>query len=349
LKKIQRGLKNLKYPFHEKRYCVMGEMNMVSAINLALKQEMKKDKSIVIIGEDVGEDGGVFRVTEGLAKIYGNDRVMDSPLAESGIVGTSIGMAVAGIKPICEIQFEGFTIPALDQLISHASRIRNRSRGRYTVPMVVRSPIGGGIKALEHHSDSPETYFIHTPGLKVVMPSGPYSAKGLLISAIRDPDTVIFFEPKKIYRAIKEEVPEKEYMIPIGKANVVKQGTDVTLITYGAWLKTAKEAVEHMSGISVEIIDLMTLSPLDTETLIKSVKKTGKCVIVHEAPKTLGLASEIIARINEKALYSLEAPVERVTGYDVVVPLRLYENYNIPTQRKIINAVERVVCNARGG
>ncbi|MCH7568591.1 MAG: alpha-ketoacid dehydrogenase subunit beta [Nanoarchaeota archaeon] len=343
----------------------MSKINMVEAINLALKQEMKKDKTVILIGEDIGEDGGVFRVTEGLAKLYGNDRVIDSPLAESGIVGSSIGMAIAGLKPVCEIQFEGFIMPALDQLISHASRIRNRCRGRYSVPLVVRCPIGGGIKALEHHSDSPETYFIHTPGLKVVMPSGPYDAKGLLISAIRDPDPVIFFEPKKIYRAIKEEVPEKEYTIPLGKAKIVREGNDVTLITYGAWVKTAKEAVEHMSdtgnysslsrknselknssGISVEIIDLRTLSPLDTETIINSVKKTGKAVIVHEAQKTLGLAAEIIARINEKALYSLQAPIERVTGYDVIVPLRLYENYYLPNQQKIINAVEKVMRNA---
>jgi len=213
--------------------------------------------------------------------------------------------------------------------------------------MVVRCPIGGGIKALEHHSDSPETYLIHTPGLKVVIPSGPYDAKGLLISAIRDPDPVIFFEPKKIYRAIKEEVPEKEYLIPLGKANVVKEGSDVTLITYSAWVKTAKEAVEKMNDISVELIDLRTVSPLDTETIINSVKKTGKCVIVHEAQRTLGLASEIIARINEKALYSLEAPIERVTGYDVIVPLRLYEDYYLPSHQKIINAIEKVMRNAR--
>jgi pyruvate dehydrogenase E1 component beta subunit len=324
-------------------------MNMVEAINLALKQEMKKDKSVVLIGEDIGEDGGVFRVTEGLAKLYGNERVMDSPLAESGIVGTSIGMSVMGLKPVSEIQFEGFTMPALDQLISHASRLRNRSRGRFSVPIVVRSPIGGGIKALEHHSDSPEAYFIHTPGLKVVIPSGPYTAKGLMISAIRDPDPVIFFEPKKIYRAIKEEVPEKEYSIPIGKSRIVKKGSDVTLIVWGAWVKTAVEAVSKISEIDVEIIDLLSLSPLDTATIIESVKKTGKCVIVQEAQKTCGLASEIIARINEKAFYSLEAPIERITGYDIVVPLRLYEDYYLPNHQKIINAVERVVRNAKEG
>lgn len=326
----------------------MSELNMVSAINLALKQEMKKDKNVVLIGEDIGEDGGVFRVTEGLAKLYGSERVMDSPLAESGIVGTSIGMAAMGLKPVAEIQFEGFTMPALDQLISHASRLRNRTRGKISVPLVIRSPIGGGIKALEHHSDSPEAYFVHTPGLKVVMPSGPYTAKGLLISAIRDPDPVIFFEPKKIYRAIKEEVPEKEYSIPIGKAQVVKTGKDLTIITWGAWVKTVKEIVENINDLDIEIIDLLSLSPLDTETIINSVKKTGKCVIVTESQRTCGVSAEIIARINEKALYSLEAPVERVSGYDIVVPLRLYENYYLPNQQKILNAIERVMKNAKG-
>ncbi|MEK6847243.1 MAG: alpha-ketoacid dehydrogenase subunit beta [Nanoarchaeota archaeon] len=326
----------------------MSVKNMVDALNDALRLEMKRDKKVVLIGEDIGEDGGVFRVTEGLAKEFGNSRVIDSPLAESGIVGTSIGMAVAGLKPICEIQFEGFIFPAVDQLVSHASRIRNRSRGRFSVPLVVRCPIGGGIKALEHHSDSPETYFIHTPGLKVVMPSGPYDAKGLLISAIRDPDPVVFFEPKKIYRAIKEEVPDGDYAIPLGKANVIQEGTDVTLIAYGAWVKTAREAIAKLNGISVELIDLRTLSPLDTETIINSVRKTGKCVIVQEAPRTLGLAAEIIARINDKALYSLEAPIERVTGFDTIVPLRLYEDYYLPSVQKIVNAVERVVRNAEG-
>src|SRR3989344_1007870 len=327
----------------------MSKMNMVEALNDALRLEMKRDKNIVILGEDVGEDGGVFRVTENLAKEFGNERVIDTPLAESGIVGTAIGMALAGLKPVCEIQFEGFIFPAIDQLVSHASRYRNRSRGRFTSPILVRCPIGGGIKALEHHSDSPETYLIHTPGLKVVMPSGPYDAKGLMISALREKDPVIFFEPKKIYRAIKEEVPEEAYAIPIGKANVIKEGNDLTLIAYGAWVKTAKEAVESLKGkVDVELIDLRTISPLDTETIINSVKKTGKCVIVQEAPKTLGLASEIIARINEKALYSLEAPVERVCGYDTIVPLRLHEDYYLPSVEKIIASVERVMKNARG-
>ena len=223
--------------------------NMVEALNEALRLEMKRDKNILIIGEDVGEDGGVFRVTDGLAKEFGNSRVIDSPLAESGIVGTAIGMSLLGLKPVCEIQFEGFIFPAIDQLVNHASRMRNRSRGRFTTPILVRCPIGGGIKALEHHSDSPETYFIHTPGLKVVMPSGPYDAKGLMISALREKDPVIFFEPKKIYRAIKEEVPSEAYAIPIGKANVIKEGRDVTLIAYGAWVKTAKESLEVFSNI----------------------------------------------------------------------------------------------------
>lgn len=327
----------------------MSIKNMVEALNDALRLEMKRDKNIVIIGEDVGEDGGVFRVTDGLAKEYGNARVMDSPLAESGIVGSAIGMSLVGLKPVCEIQFEGFIFPAIDQLVNHASRMRNRSRGRFTTPILVRCPIGGGIKALEHHSDSPESYFVHTPGLKVVIPSSPYEAKGLLISALREKDPVIFFEPKKIYRAIKEEVPEEAYAIPIGKANVVKEGNDITLIAYGAWVKTAKEAVEALSGrYDVELIDLRTISPLDTETIINSVKKTGKCVIVQESPKTLGLASEIIARINEKALYSLEAPVERVCGYDTIVPLRLHEDYYLPSKEKITAAIEKVMKDARG-
>ena len=324
----------------------MVQMNMVDALNSAFKQEMKRDKTVVVMGEDVGEDGGVFRVTDGLAKTYGNNRVIDSPLAESGIVGTAIGMGIMGLKPVVEIQFEGFIMPALDQIISHASRMRNRSRGKYTVPIVIRCPIGGGIKALEHHSDSPEAYLIHTPGLKVVMPSTPYDAKGLLVSAIRDPDPVVFFEPKKVYRAIKEEVPEEEYTIPIGKANVVKEGSDVTLVTYGSMVKTSLEAVQHMSDIDVEVIDLRSLSPWDHKTVLESVKKTGKVVVVQEAQRTLGFAAEIIAKINDEALYSLEAPVERVTGYDVIVPLRLYEDYYLVSQQKIISAIEKVVKNA---
>jgi len=315
--------------------------NLVQAINMALNQEMSKDKSVILLGEDIGIDGGVFRVTEGLYQKY-KDRVFDTPLAESGIVGTSIGLALNGLKPVAEIQFEGFIMPALDQLISHASRIRNRSRGAFSVPIVIRSPIGGGIHALEHHSDSPETYFVHTPGLKVVIPSRPYDAKGLLISAIRDPDPVIFFEPKKIYRAFKEEVPEKEYTIPLGKANIIQEGDDLTIITYGAWVRETLKAVEGLK-YSIEIIDLRTLKPLDVKTIIDSVSRTGRCIIVHEAPKTLGLAAEIIAIINEKALLSLQAPIERVTGYDTIVPLPKLEDYYMPNTERIKKAIEKVM------
>jgi len=320
----------------------MAKLNLVEAINLGLKQEMKRDKNVVIFGEDVGKDGGVFRVTDGLQKEYGETRVFDTPLCESGIVGIAIGMAAYGLRPVCEIQFEGFIMPAIDQIVSHAARIRNRSRGRYTCPLVIRSPWGGGIKALEHHSEAPETFFIHTPGLKVVIPSTPYDAKGMIVSAIRSPDPVIFFEPKKVYRAIKEEVPEKEYTIPIGKAKIVKEGNDLTIITYGSCVRDVISCIEN-SKYDIEVIDLRTLSPFDEETIIKSVKKTGRIVIVHEAPKTLGLGAEISARINEKALLSLKAPVERVTGYDIIVPLAKLEEYYRPSAKKIINAIEKVM------
>jgi pyruvate dehydrogenase E1 component beta subunit len=324
----------------------MPKLTMVEAINLALKQEMSKDKNVIIMGEDVGKDGGVFRVTDGLINLYGSRRVIDTPLAESAIVGTAIGMAIAGLKPVAEIQFEGFTFPAIDQLVNHASRMRNRSRGRFTVPLVIRSPIGGGIKALEHHSDSPETYFVHTPGLKVVIPGTPYDAKGLMISAIRDPDPVIFFEPKRVYRSIKEEVPEKEYTIPIGKANIIKPGKDLTLITYGGIVKTAVETSFRIKDVDIEVLDLRTLSPLDIESILDSVKKTGRVIIAHEAPRTLGLGAEIAAQIYEKALNSLKAPIERVTGYDIIMPLRKYEYLNDITPEKILNAVRKVMSYA---
>jgi len=319
-------------------------MNMVQAINSALSQEMERDPSVVLIGEDIGKDGGVFRVTEGLHQKFGEKRVIDSPLAESGIVGTSIGMALYGMRPVGEIQFDGFVFPAIDQLINHAARIRNRTRGRYSVPMTLRVPFSGGIRALEHHSDSPETYFVHAPGLKVVVPSGPYEAKGLLISSIRDPDPVIFMEPKRIYRAIKGEVPEEEYTIPLGEAKTVQTGGDITVITYGAMVKVTKEAIATLNDkYSIELIDLRTLSPLDTDAIISSVKKTGRCVIVNEAAKTLGMAAEIIARINEKALLSLEAPVERVTGYDTIMPLPKTENYYLPNPDRIRQGIEKVM------
>lgn len=320
---------------------MMEKMNMVQAINMALRQEMEKDASVIVLGEDVGVDGGVFRVTDGLYKKFPG-RIVDTPLAESAIVGASIGMAVMGMKPVAEIQFDGFLPPAFDQLLNHASRIRNRSRGRYHVPLVVRVPCSGGIKALEHHSDSPEAYYCHMPGMKVVMPSRPYSAKGLLVSAIRDPDPVLFFEPKRVYRAIKEDVPEEEYAIPIGKAEVVQEGSDVTVVSWGAMLKTVKEAASGMKA-GVEIIDLQTLSPLDVDAVIKSVKKTGRCVVVQEAPKTCGLGAEIAALISEKALFSLEAPVLRVAGWDVVTPLPKLEKYYYPDAARVRRAIEKVM------
>jgi len=321
----------------------MPEMNMVSAINSALDNALKAEKEVVLLGEDIGEDGGVFRVTDGLAKKYGNDRVMDSPIAEAGIMGTSIGMAVMGLKPIPEIQFDGFSLSTIDQLYNHASRIRNRSRGLYHCPLTLRVPIGGGIRALEHHSESPETMFIHVPGIKVVMPSTPYEAKGLLLSAIADPDPVVFFEPKRVYRAIKQDVPLKPYTIPLGKARIVKEGNKMTLITYGSWVREATEAVEELKA-DVEIIDLRTLSPLDTETIVNSVKKTGRAMIVHEAPKNMGFAAEITARINEQAFYNLEAPIERVTGYDTIMPLASYEKIFLINKEKIKKGINKVLA-----
>ncbi len=322
----------------------MARLNLVEAINLGLKQEMNRDKNVIILGEDVGKDGGVFRVTDKLQNIYGEKRIFDTPLCESGIVGISIGMAVYGLRPVCEIQFDGFILPALDQIITHAARIRNRTRGRFSVPLVVRCPHGGGIKALEHHSDCPEILLAHIPGLKVVIPSTPYDAKGLIASAIRSDDPVIFFEPKRVYRAIKEEVPEKEYTIPIGKAKVLQEGDDITIISYGAIIHKVKEAAEKLKNeINSEIIDLRTLSPLDEETIIQSVKKTGRVLIVHEAPKTYGIGAEISAIINQKALLSLEAPIERITGFDVVVPLPKLEDYHIPSIERITDGIKKVV------
>ncbi|MEY4832227.1 MAG: hypothetical protein RL527_440, partial [Planctomycetota bacterium] len=282
----------------------MANLTLVQAINLALIQEMEKDDRVILLGEDVGANGGVFRVTEGLQKRFGANRVVDTPLAESGIIGTSIGLAMAGLRPVPEIQFEGFLGPAYDQLCSHAARMRTRTRGAFTVPMTVRVPVGGGIHAPELHSDSPEAFYAHQPGLKVVMPSGPYDAKGLLISALRDPDPVIFFEPKRIYRAIREEVPEDEYTIPIGKARVVCEGTDLTVVSWGASVIQCMQAIEAC-GRSVELIDLRTIYPMDMETVEQSVSKTGRCVIVHEAPRTCGVGSEVATQIMEKCFLHL--------------------------------------------
>ncbi len=321
------------------------KLTIVQAINMALRQEMEKDDRVLVLGEDVGKDGGVFRVTEGLHKKFGPQRVIDTPLSESGIVGTSIGLAVYGLRPVAEIQFDGFVYPAFDQLISHAARIRTRSRGRFTCPMVVRAPYSGGIHAPEHHSESMEAIYVHTPGLKVVIPSTPHDAKGLLISSIRDPDPVLFLEPKKIYRAIKEEVPEEAYTVPLEQAKVVRQGTDVTLISWGAMMRTTLEAADILQheGIIPEVVDVRTLYPFDADTILTSVKKTGRVVVVQEAPVTCGFASEISAFINERALLSLEAPIKRVSGFDTVMPLYKLENYYLPDAFRVVKAVEEVV------
>ena len=323
----------------------MAKRNMVEAINRGLMEEMERDPSVMVLGEDVGKEGGVFRVTDGLQLRFGPERVVDTPLAESGIVGTAFGLAVKGLRPVAEIQFEGFLPPAMDQIMSHISRIRTRSRGRFTCPLVIRSPWGGGIRAPEHHSDSPEAIFAHTPGLKVIIPSTPYDAKGLIVSAIRDPDPVLFFEPKRVYRAIREEVPDEEYTIPIGKAKVIREGKDVTVISWGAMLREVLRAAEMIDkeGIKAEVIDLRTISPLDDTTFLESVRKTGRAVIVHEAPRTCGLGAEIIARINEKALLSLAAPVERVTGFDTVVPLMKLENHYLPSPERILGGIRKVM------
>jgi pyruvate dehydrogenase E1 component beta subunit len=321
----------------------MAQLNLVGAVRLALKQEMERDPSVVVLGEDVGADGGVFRATEGLVQEFGQDRVIDTPLSESGIVGVATGLALYGLKPVAEIQFEGFLYPALDQIISHVGRIRNRTRGRFHVPLVIRFPYGGGIRAPEHHSDSPEALLVHTPGVKVVVPSTPYDAKGLLTSAIRDPDPVLFMEPKRIYRAILENVPENDYTVPLGKARVVREGTDVTLISWGAMVRYSNEAAERLAEkISIEVVDLRTLSPMDTAAITKSVEKTGRAVVVHEAPRTAGLGAEVTAIINETAFLSLEAPVERVTGFDVPFPQQKLENYYLPNTERIVKGIEKV-------
>ena len=323
----------------------MAKLNMVEAINLALREEMERDKTVVILGEDVGREGGVFRVTDGLQKKFGAGRVIDTPLAESGITGVALGMAMNGLRPVAEIQFEGFLYPCLDQITNHIGRMRNRSRGRFTAPLVIRSPYGGGIHAPEHHSDSPEAIFAHIPGIKVVIPSTPYEAKGLLLSSIRDPDPVIFFEPKRIYRAIREEVPEGDYVVPLGKARMVQEGKDVTVVAWGAMVREAVNAAEQLKAdkVDAEIIDLRTISPMDVDALVQSVRKTGRMVIVHEAPKTCGLGAEIIALMNEKALLSLQAPIERVTGFDIPVPLPKSEHYYPPNPKRIVMAVKKVM------
>lgn len=317
---------------------------MVQALNQAMQLEMERNETVLLLGQDVGIDGGVFRVSEGLLEKFGSKRVIDTPLSESGIVGTAIGMAAYGLRPIAEIQFMGFILPAFNQIVAHAARLRNRTRGRYQVPLVIRMPYGGGVKAPEHHSESTEALFCHIPGLKVVVPSTPYDAKGLLISSIRDEDPVIFLEPKKLYRAGQQEFPDEPYEIPLGEAKVVREGDDLTIITWGAMVPVVQRAAEMAEGeeIFAEIIDLRTLSPLDHEAVIQSVKNTGRALVVHEAPKTCGLGAEIAARIGEDALFHLEAPVLRVTGYDITVPLAKGEDLYYPNPERVLEAIFKI-------
>lgn len=323
----------------------MAKLNLVESINLALAQEMAADDTVMLLGEDIGLNGGVFRVTDGLQKRFGPERVVDTPLSESGIIGTSIGLAMIGMKPVPEIQFEGFMGPAYDQLVNQAARCRSRTRGAFTCPITVRVPIGGGIHAPELHSDSPEAIYAHTPGLKVVMPSRPYDAKGLLISAIRDPDPVIFFEPKRVYRSFREEVPEEEYTIPIGKAKVLSEGTDVTIVTWGAMVFQCLEAMDRLpEDVSVELIDLRTIYPVDVETIVESVKKTGRAVVVHEAPKTAGMGAEISSLIQEHCFLHLEAPVQRVTGFDTSMPYYKLELEYLPDAGRISKCVKECLA-----
>lgn len=322
----------------------MTEMNLVQAIQDALRVEMRRDPSVVVLGEDVGHVGGVFRVTQGLVDEFGEDRVMDTPLAEGGIVGTAIGMAMHGMRPVPEIQFADFIFPAFDQIVSEAAKYRYRSGGEYTVPMVIRAPVGGGIRGGHYHSQSPESLFIHTAGLKVVYPSNPYDAKGLLLSAIRDNDPVLFFEPKRVYRAVKMEVPEGEYSVPLSEAKVTREGDDVTVIAWGAMLYEALAAADsaQVQGVSSEVIDLRTLWPLDLDTIVDSVKKTGRVVVVHEAPRTCGFGAELISMISERAFLHLEAPPVRVTGWDTPFPYT-HENEYLPLQHRIEPALMNTV------
>jgi pyruvate dehydrogenase E1 component beta subunit len=321
----------------------MANLNMVQAINLALIQEMEKDPRVLLLGEDVGANGGVFRVTEGLQKRFGEKRVVDTPLAESGIIGTAIGLAMGGLRPVPEIQFDGFLGPAYDQICSHAARMRTRTRGAFPVPLTIRIPVGGGIHAPELHSDSPEAIYAHTPGLKVVMPSSPYDAKGLLIASSRDPDPVMFFEPKRIYRAFREEVPEDEYVLPIGKARTVCEGNELTIVSWGASVVQCMQAIEK-SGKDIELIDLRTIYPFDIDAIEESVKKTGRCVVVHEAPLTCGFGAEISARIMERCFLHLEAPVQRVSGFDTIMPYYKLELDYMPDASRIGRAIDDIMA-----
>lgn len=324
----------------------MAVLNLIQTINHTLDQQLELNDKVVVYGEDVGGAGGVFRATQGLQKKYGKDRVFDTPIAESSIVGTAIGMAITGLKPVIEIQFDGFVFPAYNQIVTQLARIRNRSRGSFSAPVVIRIPAGGGIKGLEHHSESLETYLGHIPGIKVVTPSTPYDAKGLLTAAINSPDPVIYLEPKRIYRSGKQEVPEEAYEIEIGKAKVLQEGEDLTIVGWGAQLREINAAVSEMEeqlGASIEVIDLRTINPIDTETIINSVKKTGRFLVVHEAMRTYGPGAELIALVNEKAFLHLEAPATRLTGFDVVIPLARGEHHHFINKAQIKAEIKKII------
>ncbi|MBS2126462.1 alpha-ketoacid dehydrogenase subunit beta ['Fragaria x ananassa' phyllody phytoplasma] len=322
----------------------MALMTLLQAINQTLDSQLKKDPNVVVFGQDVGKLGGVFRVTQGLQDKYGENRVFNTPIAESAIIGSAIGMAINGLKPVAEIQFDGFIFVGLEDLFAHAARMRNRSRGTRSVPMVVRVPVGGGVKSLEHHSESLEVILGSVPGLKVVIPSNPYDAKGLLMAAINDPDPVIFMEPKRIYRGFKQEVPEHDYQVLFGKAKIIQEGTDITVVAWGAMVLETQTAIKQLADtVSVELIDLRSINPIDRETVIDSVKKTGRFLVVHEACKTYGPAGELIALVNEKAFLHLEAAPARVTGNDIIMPLAKAEHYQFLSPAKIADAINKVV------
>ncbi|RJR41533.1 MAG: alpha-ketoacid dehydrogenase subunit beta [Desulfobacteraceae bacterium] len=326
----------------------MAKMTMVQSLNMALRQEMEKDDTVVLFGEDVGLNGGVFRVTEGLQARFGEERVFDTPLAEAGIMGFAVGMALYGLKPVCEIQFSGFAYLGLHHIECHASRLRWRTQGSFNVPMVVRAPYGGGVRALEHHSESREAFWAHMPGLKMVIPSGPRNARALMVAAIRDPDPVIFYEAKAVYRAYREEVPEEEETLPIGKSQLVQEGKDLTIISYGAMMRPTMEAAEQLKekhGIESDVIDLLTISPLDDELFVQSVRKTGRAILVHEAPRSFGPGAEVVSRIMEQSFYHLEAPIGRVTGFDIHMPLFGWETSYIPHAARIVEAARKTLSD----
>jgi pyruvate/2-oxoglutarate/acetoin dehydrogenase E1 component len=323
----------------------MPERNLAQALNRALDTALASDDRVILLGEDIGRTGGVFRITDGLRDRYGPDRVFDTPVAESGIVGAAFGMAVAGMRPVAELQFMGFSYPAYDQIINHVARIRNRSNHRFTAPLVIRIPYGGGIGAAEHHSEAAEAIYAHIPGIKVVVPSTPRDARGLLLAAIEDPDPVVFLEPIRMYRAVKEDIPDDYFTVDIGPVRVERQGSDITLISWGAMMRETRQAATRLSdeGVSVEVVDVRTLSPLDREGLARSVEKTGRAVIVHEAPLTSGFGAEIVASLQQRCLYSLLAPIERVAGWDTIFPLKRSEDHYLPSVDRILKAAERTL------